>query len=227
VVSILDANSPVDPEERASQYGLTSAAADDTAADYSSSATTGGKVGSGAASVAANQTRSEQVIPLSEETLNVGKRAVSGGTTRLRRYVVEHPVEAQVRLRDEHVAVERHRERLGLRSGRRVHREDDRVHRDDRGSSGRKDSTCDGRACGAQGRRRAGRDGARYGPPRGGRNRSSRKPTGHIRQDTCPQPVDRWADNNGCGPQKPSSSGVFAIRGRSVADSAPEPCMSC
>ena len=47
----------------------------------------------------------EEVIPLSEETLQVGKREVDRGTTRIRRYVVERPVEEQIRLRDETVSV--------------------------------------------------------------------------------------------------------------------------
>ena len=49
----------------------------------------------------------EQVIPLAEEQLQVGKRVVNRGTTRVRRYVVETPVEEQVSLRNEHVSVER------------------------------------------------------------------------------------------------------------------------
>ena len=47
-------------------------------------------------------------IQLSEETLAIGKRAVNRGTTRIRRFVVETPVEEQVRLRDERVSIERH-----------------------------------------------------------------------------------------------------------------------
>ena len=50
---------------------------------------------------------SEQVIPLAEEQLNVGKRTVDRGTTRVRRYVVEKPVEENVTLRGERVTVER------------------------------------------------------------------------------------------------------------------------
>ena len=38
----------------------------------------------------------EQVIPLAEEQLNVGKREVGGGRVRVRSYVVERPVEEQV-----------------------------------------------------------------------------------------------------------------------------------
>jgi uncharacterized protein (TIGR02271 family) len=51
----------------------------------------------------------EEVIPLAEETLIVGKRTVNSGTTRIRRYVVETPVEQQVSLFDEKVIVERRR----------------------------------------------------------------------------------------------------------------------
>jgi uncharacterized protein (TIGR02271 family) len=49
----------------------------------------------------------EQVIPLAEEQLNVGKREVGGGRVRVRSYVVERPVEEQVALRREHVDVQR------------------------------------------------------------------------------------------------------------------------
>jgi uncharacterized protein (TIGR02271 family) len=48
-----------------------------------------------------------EAIPLTEETLAVGKRAVNRGTTRVRRYVVETPVEEQVVLRDKTVSIER------------------------------------------------------------------------------------------------------------------------
>jgi uncharacterized protein (TIGR02271 family) len=47
-------------------------------------------------------------LELAEETLSVGKRAVSGGTTRIRRYVVETPAEEQVTLRTERVTMDRH-----------------------------------------------------------------------------------------------------------------------
>jgi uncharacterized protein (TIGR02271 family) len=51
----------------------------------------------------------EQVVPLAEEVLTVGTRKVSAGTTRVRRYVVETPVEKQVTLVRERVVVERRR----------------------------------------------------------------------------------------------------------------------
>lgn len=49
----------------------------------------------------------EDVIPVIEERLRVGKREVAHGAVRVRSYVVETPVEEQVRLREESVRVER------------------------------------------------------------------------------------------------------------------------
>ena len=49
----------------------------------------------------------EEVIPVVEEKLQVGKRDVSHRRVRIRSYVVETPVEEQVTLREERVAVER------------------------------------------------------------------------------------------------------------------------
>jgi len=58
----------------------------------------------------------EEVIPLSEEELRVGKRTVDRGTTRIRRYVVEKPVEQTVNLQSEKVTVER-RQPIGTTAG--------------------------------------------------------------------------------------------------------------
>ena len=52
-------------------------------------------------------TQAEEVIPLAEETLIVGKQTVTSGTTTVRRFVVETPVQQQVSLYDEKVIVER------------------------------------------------------------------------------------------------------------------------
>ncbi|QQP87284.1 YsnF/AvaK domain-containing protein [Skermanella sp. TT6] len=49
----------------------------------------------------------EEVIPIAEEELRIGKRAVERGGVRVRSYVVETPVEESVRLRDETVHVDR------------------------------------------------------------------------------------------------------------------------
>ncbi len=51
--------------------------------------------------------QAEEIIPLAEETLIVGKQTVTSGTTTVRRVVVETPVEQQVSLYDEKVIVER------------------------------------------------------------------------------------------------------------------------
>ena len=48
-------------------------------------------------------------IPLAEEQLEVGKRTIDHGTTRVRRYVVEKPVEREVNLHGEKVTIERRR----------------------------------------------------------------------------------------------------------------------
>lgn len=53
-------------------------------------------------------TGQEEHIPVVEEEIHVGKRTVERGTVRVRSYVIETPVEEQVRLRDETVIVERH-----------------------------------------------------------------------------------------------------------------------
>ena len=47
------------------------------------------------------------MIPLAEERLEVGKRTVDRGTTRVRRYVVEKPIEQNVTLHGERVTIER------------------------------------------------------------------------------------------------------------------------
>ncbi len=53
-----------------------------------------------------NQTNT--AIPVIEENLQVGKREVETGGARIRSRVIEKPVEANVRLREEHVVVNRH-----------------------------------------------------------------------------------------------------------------------
>jgi uncharacterized protein (TIGR02271 family) len=53
------------------------------------------------------RTGHDEVIPVAEERLTVGKRETNEGRVRVRSYVVETPVEEQVSLRREHVEVER------------------------------------------------------------------------------------------------------------------------
>jgi len=47
-------------------------------------------------------------IKVMEERLRVGKREVAAGAVRVRSYVVERPIEEQVRLHEERVSIERH-----------------------------------------------------------------------------------------------------------------------
>ncbi len=61
-----------------------------------------------AAPLAAEAVNAETAIPIVEEELVVGKRAVNQGGVRVYRRVVEVPVEESVNLREEHVTVERH-----------------------------------------------------------------------------------------------------------------------
>ncbi len=98
IVSILEQHAPVDLEERGSQYGLTTntTGTATTAGTTAASTMTGAATGKGVG---------EEVISLAEETLKVGKREIDRGTTRVRRYVVERPVEELVRLRDETVSI--------------------------------------------------------------------------------------------------------------------------
>jgi uncharacterized protein (TIGR02271 family) len=94
VMDILERHNPIDIDERAVGYGVGQSAV--TGADNAWPLMgTAGRAGE------------TEAIPLTEETLSVGKRAINRGTTRIRRYVVETPVEDNVSLRDETVSVER------------------------------------------------------------------------------------------------------------------------
>jgi uncharacterized protein (TIGR02271 family) len=63
--------------------------------------------GMGATGASTGMTGNEEHIPIVEEELHVGKREVNRGRVRVHSHVVERPVEEQVRLRHEHVDVER------------------------------------------------------------------------------------------------------------------------
>jgi len=62
---------------------------------------------SGTGTPATGATGREEAIPIAEESLRIGKRMAHGGRVRVRSYVVETPVEEEVRLREERVRVER------------------------------------------------------------------------------------------------------------------------
>jgi uncharacterized protein (TIGR02271 family) len=65
------------------------------------------QTGTPSTTAAATPTTQEEVIPVYEEQLKVGKRVVEQGSVRVRVYTVEHPVQEGVNLREERVAVER------------------------------------------------------------------------------------------------------------------------
>ena len=137
VVSILERHDPVDMDERAKGYGLTTPGlttstthealgttpAAGAAAGYglggagSATTTPGGALGTpqtstagAAAGVAGRKNLSAddtEKLQLAEEQLTVGKRLVNRGTTRIRRFVVETPVQEDVSLHSERVSVDR------------------------------------------------------------------------------------------------------------------------
>jgi uncharacterized protein (TIGR02271 family) len=100
-MAILNAHQVVDVQSRALERGLVgtssipqAAAEPQAAAAHAPPPIT---VAAGAAA--------DEVLSLAEEQMNVGKRLVQEGTTRIRRFVTETPIEAQVSLHEEHVRV--------------------------------------------------------------------------------------------------------------------------
>jgi uncharacterized protein (TIGR02271 family) len=91
VADILESHSPVDMDERAAGYGLSQ-----------TTTTREPLAGTVPATVA-----EDDALRLSEERLTVGKRVVNRGGTRIRRFVVETPVEENITLHEERVTMER------------------------------------------------------------------------------------------------------------------------
>jgi len=92
IMSILDVHEPVDVHEHATKIGV------DVPIEAKALVTTPGTV------TGADR---DEVLRLAEEQINVGKRIFETGTTRIRRFVTERPVEAQVNLHEEHAKVVR------------------------------------------------------------------------------------------------------------------------
>jgi stress response protein YsnF len=95
---ILEEFDPIDTDEEGLASGQSAYAGSGGAM-----AQTGSSTDTGATTADAGR---EQVIPVAKEELEVGKRQTER-RHRIRTYVVERPVEEQVRLRDERVTVER------------------------------------------------------------------------------------------------------------------------
>jgi uncharacterized protein (TIGR02271 family) len=111
VMDILERHNPIDIDERASIYGLSTGRSTPTAAPAASTMPSDRDAALAHGGEALRNTGmrqgGEEVVQLSEEQLNVGKRLVNRGTTRVRRFVVETPVEEAVSLHSERVSVER------------------------------------------------------------------------------------------------------------------------
>src|ERR1700738_4565013 len=103
VTEILERHHPIDIDERAASFGL--------GANRSATAPAGTRAAHGAAL----RDGDEEVIPISEEQLTIGKRLVNRATTRIRRFVVETPVEENVTLRSERVSIDRRPASAGAR----------------------------------------------------------------------------------------------------------------
>src|SRR6516225_9573024 len=86
--TILNAHQPVDLLKRAEQEGLISAASTPGSAAVPPQSATQPTGSAMAASLAATGTAAgEEILALAEEEINVGKRLVQEGTTRIRRFV--------------------------------------------------------------------------------------------------------------------------------------------
>src|SRR5215471_3063895 len=92
IMAILDAHKPVDVHEQAAKIG-TEVPIEAKALITAPGTSTGAS--------------KNDVLRLAEEQMNVGKRMFETGTTRIRRFITERPVEAQVTLHEEHAKVVR------------------------------------------------------------------------------------------------------------------------
>ncbi len=125
VMTILEKHNPIDIDERAATYSGAAPMTGTSSFGTTTVATTTGMTDVGMAgsdlvgsdirstqptSTAGLTTTAEQggTIQLAEEQLAVGKRLINRGGTRVRRYVVETPVEESVTLHEEKVTLERH-----------------------------------------------------------------------------------------------------------------------
>ena len=101
--AILDRHGAIDVDERGAQYsGQNYAQGTSNQQNFTQTNNT-----TGTAQNYAN-TEGSTSIPVIEEQLQVGKQQVERGGARIRSRIIEKPVEASVRLREEHVVVNRH-----------------------------------------------------------------------------------------------------------------------
>jgi stress response protein YsnF len=99
VLTLLDTHKPVDIVDRAK-------ADDFRGATAGMPAPAGMAAPAGIATMAAASKMSdEEMLRVAEEQIDVGKRIVEAGHTRVRRFVVDKPVEAKISLHEEHAEV--------------------------------------------------------------------------------------------------------------------------
>ncbi|WP_426957766.1 YsnF/AvaK domain-containing protein [Muricoccus radiodurans] len=103
--------------------GSTAAAGMTTATGTTTGASAMGVASTGATMAARDRVEGEEVIPVVEERLSIGKREVEHGRVRVRSYIVETPVNESVTLRDERVHVERRAVDLPLSAAEDAFRE--------------------------------------------------------------------------------------------------------
>ena len=117
IVRTLEATDPVDFDARLEEWRQSGYDASTVHQDYaaaaamplpSSSATMTAGATQPTTATATATAHDTDTIKVMEERLRVGKREVSAGAVRIRSYIVERPVEEQVRLHEEHISVERH-----------------------------------------------------------------------------------------------------------------------
>ena len=104
VAAILEQHNPIEFDEGTA--GSTTGMASTGMASTGMASTGVASTGMTGAALPATGARGE-TLQLSEESLVVGKRLVNQGGTRIRRYVVERPVEQDISLHDERVIVDR------------------------------------------------------------------------------------------------------------------------
>ena len=106
VLEILESHNPIDIDEGGASSGLTQTTT--TTIQPVGLATPVAATGVAPASTESRNSGDAGKLQLSEESLAVGKRVVNRGGTRIRRFVVETPVEESVNLHSEKVVLERH-----------------------------------------------------------------------------------------------------------------------
>lgn len=105
-VAVLEQANTIDVDDRSSEWR--SNGWDYPASAVGAGAASGSAFGSaGTTAPLAGISEREEVIPIVEEELVVGKRDVDRGGVRVRSYVTETPVHEQIRLRNERINVER------------------------------------------------------------------------------------------------------------------------